>query len=104
MSQTLLPKLEGPLERVGFILKSGEIVEVPNVCAKPEEGFDVSGEDIVKYADTSVATWHTHPGGNNNLSVSDFNTFLNWPELDHYIVGTNGVRRYYVEQGEVLIG
>ncbi|MES0134517.1 hypothetical protein NKJ88_06075 [Mesorhizobium sp. M0016] len=93
----------GDVERVGFVLKNGKVIEVQNICENPAEGFDVSGEDIALYALTARATWHTHPNASHNLSANDFNTFLNWPELDHYIIGNDGIRKYIVEDGEVLI-
>lgn len=102
-SEILIELYDPLVERVGFILKSGEVIEVQNICEKPEEGFDVSGEDIAKYGLDAIATWHTHPNASNNLSMNDHEMFLNWPELSHYIVGTNGVRCYVVEDGEVLI-
>ena len=101
--KTLLAYFEGEKERVGFVLDDGTIVEVENICPDPENGFDVSGTDIIEYLDRSVATWHTHPGETNNLSVGDYNTFLSWPYHRHYIVGINGVREYYIEEGEVLV-
>lgn len=94
---------EGEFERVGFILKTGEIVEVPNTAINPKESFDVSGEDIIKFELIAAATWHTHPGQDSNLSFDDFQAFLNWPEMDHYIIGTDGVTKYIVEDGEVLL-
>jgi|HigsolmetaAR201D_1030396.scaffolds.fasta_scaffold33936_2 Predicted metal-dependent protease of the PAD1/JAB1 superfamily len=102
--EQLKEKYDPKVERVGFILKNGEIVEVENVCPEPEEGFDVKGEDILKYGEDAYATWHTHPTSDCNLSMNDYETFLNWPELEHFIVGTDGVRRYIIEDGEVLIG
>lgn len=100
--EKLKKKYDPHKERVGFVLKNGKIVEVDNVCEKPEEGFDVRGEDILKYTPQAKATWHTHPNADSNLSANDYETFMNWPELDHYIVGTDGVRRFYVEAGELL--
>lgn len=99
---SLLSKLEGPNERVGFVLKSGEIVEVENVCDKPEEGFEVSTADLAKYINDICATWHTHPGKDSNLSMNDWYGFLNFPDLDHYIVGTDGVSHYRVQNGKVI--
>ena len=99
----LLTYFEGEKERVGFVLRDGTLVEVANHCSDPENGFEVSGEDIIRYTDDAVATWHTHPGETNNLSVGDYQTFLSWPNLRHFIIGTNGIREYYVEDGEVLI-
>lgn len=103
ITKALQDKYDPKVERVGFVLKTGEIVEVENVCVNPEEGFDVKGEDILKYALHAYATWHTHPKSDNNLSANDYETFLSWPDLDHFIVGTDGVRRYVVEDGELLV-
>lgn len=99
----LLNLYEGPLERVGFILKNDEIVEVENICEDPTQGFDVRGEDLIKYAGDAAATWHTHPDEDSNLSAGDWHSFRNWPELDHYIIGKDGVTKYVVEDGDVLV-
>lgn len=99
----LLSLYEGPNERVGFILKTGEIVEVDNICAEPTEGFDVRGADIIRYTPIAVATWHTHPDEDSNLSAGDFQSFLNWPDLEHYIIGNDGVTKFRVEDGDVYV-
>jgi proteasome lid subunit RPN8/RPN11 len=104
VEKSLLKKYDDEVEHVGFILPHGKLVEVENTSANPAESFDVSGEDIIKYEQTAVASWHTHPGDNSNLSVGDMETFLNWPEWDHYIVGNDGITKYIVRDGEVLIG
>ena len=96
-------KYGGDLERVGFILSDDTLVEVQNICDKPEGGFDVSGEDLVLHMDNAVASWHTHPNTTSNLSVGDFDSFLNYPKLRHFIIGSDGITEYYVEDGEVLI-
>lgn len=103
LTNCLLSKLDGSLERVGFVLKSGEVIEVENKCDNPEEGFDVSGTDIIRYSGDAVATWHTHPNVTANLSMNDYETFLNWSELDHYIIGTDGVVKYIVVEGELIV-
>lgn len=90
-------------ERVGFILKNGVIVEVDNTAEDPTVAFNVKGEDIQAHGDEAIATWHTHPDRDYNLSGEDYETFLQWPNLDHYIIGNNGVRKYVVEFNEVLI-
>jgi proteasome lid subunit RPN8/RPN11 len=91
---------EGP-ERCGFIV-AGEVIEVPNICAQPAEGFQMRGEDILRYAEHAEAMWHTHPGAPSNLSVDDYTAFLNWPGLLHYVVGSDGVRCFKVVKGAVL--
>lgn len=89
-------------ERVGFVLKDGSTVEISNICQDPKNGFDVDGADLLRYLDDAVATWHTHPNATSNLSVGDLQSYLNYPELTHYIAGTDGVATYYVENGRVL--
>ncbi len=98
---TLKDKLtEGP-ERVGFILANGDVVEVENVCSEPMNGFEVSGEDLIKHQD-AIGSWHTHPGQNSNLSTNDWYGFRSWSEWTHFIVGTDGVQSYRVDEGRVL--
>ncbi len=105
MLQEFLKKIyDDKIEHVGFVLPNDEMVEVKNMSDNPEGSFDVSGEDILKYEDIAVATWHTHPNGSSNLSAGDMETFLNWPNLDHFIVGTDGITKYVVKDNEVLIG
>lgn len=94
--------IEGP-ERGGFITQTGEIVELTNIADDPNEGFypDI---DLValSHLDTAIATWHSHPGASANLSVEDWHTFVNYPDLSHAIIGTDGVRWYRVENGVVV--
>lgn len=87
----------GP-ERIGFILEDGTIVETENVCPEPEKGFKYRPEDLIKYGDRAIASWHTHPGQHANLSLADHEGFQNYPKWKHYIVGKDGVRCYVVKQ------
>jgi proteasome lid subunit RPN8/RPN11 len=103
ITSRLLELYEGPHERCGFVLKTGEIVEVVNICQTPEMGFDMCGDDLIKYSPIAAASWHTHPDEDSNLSAGDYQSFLNWPELEHYIVGNDGVTKYVVEAGDVLV-
>ena len=65
----------------------------------------MSPEDIMEHLldSETVATWHTHPGETSVLSVGDYDTFTSYPQLDHYIVGKDGVQRYEVDPEGVLI-
>ncbi|MDH7796438.1 proteasome lid subunit RPN8/RPN11 [Beijerinckia sp. GAS462] len=72
------------------------------MCEKPEAGFEIDGMDLLQYEDRTFASWHTHPGSDNNLSVGDMHTFLNYPDWRHYIVGTDGTAEYFVEEGKLL--
>jgi proteasome lid subunit RPN8/RPN11 len=100
--EKLLPYLNETHERVGFILKDGKVVEVENICEDTASGFEVKGTDILFYLDKAVATWHTHPGTTSNLSTHDHYAFRNFPNWKHYIVGTDGVACYVIENGAVI--
>lgn len=90
-------------ERVGFILKDGSFVEVPNVSGDPEKGFEIDGRDILAHLASAKGTWHTHPGQDANLSMADYRAFIQFPDWEHWIVGANkDLRRYFVEDGVVL--
>lgn len=95
-------------ERLGFILASGDVIELTNAHDDPEMGAQFKSSDIYRYlysddaADLGVtATWHTHPAESNSLSGEDYPAFKSHPKLSHYIVGNNGVRRYYIEEGTI---
>lgn len=94
-------------ERIGFILDNDEIVELLNDHDDPENGAKFRSADLYAYLydDKRVvnvkATWHTHPSATSNLSGDDYIAFRNHPQIDHYIIGNDGVTRYYVENGVV---
>lgn len=91
----------GP-ERVGFILRDETIVEVDNIAPNPENGFSVRADDIIRYEDEAIATWHTHPNSLANLSAEDYVGFRNYPLLRHYIVGKDGIRCFVVVNDTVV--
>lgn len=93
---------EGP-ERVGFIV-AGKIHETLNISPEPSKQFMVPAEDILKYliSGKATATFHTHPNGTCNLSVDDYTAFLNYPEIQHIIIGKDGIRVYGVYDGAVI--
>lgn len=101
---SLKPFLTPGPERVGFILKDLSVVEVNNICQDPENGFEVDTDDLMKYEDDIVATWHTHPGEGqtSNLSVADYLSFQNYPEWRHLIIGCDGISMFEVVNGKVL--
>jgi proteasome lid subunit RPN8/RPN11 len=78
----------GAEERCGLIGAAGEVIEVANIHAEPANGFHM--EPICFLAAVkagAVATWHTHPGKDPNLSEEDRVGFLAWPSLQHHILG-----------------
>lgn len=91
-----------PYERVGVVLRDGTIVEMLNVSPQPEESFLVDPAEMLRYEDEMVATWHTHPKTDSNLSGDDYLTFTMWPDQLHLIIGTDGVKGYVVKKGSVV--
>jgi proteasome lid subunit RPN8/RPN11 len=100
--ETLRSKYDEELEHVGFVLTDGSIVECENISTTPAEAFDVSAEDLDRYCDEAVATWHTHPGAGSNLSVGDLETFLLWNTMLHYIVGKDDITCYRASGRSVI--
>lgn len=92
---------EGP-ERCGFILRDNSIVEVENLALNNNDGFEMSGKDILSYMYEAIGSWHTHPGSPSNLSMGDYDGFFNFKGMDHYIVGIDGIRRYYFKDDMLL--
>ena len=90
-------------ERCGFILKSGEIVEVPNIAPNPQHEFEVSEEDFEKYYSEVAASWHTHTNDFSNLSLSDYYTFQGLPEWDHWVVSKYKMVKFILKSGCVII-
>lgn len=78
-------------------------MECKNNCEDPNNGFEFSLEDQLKLdeADT-LGTFHTHPGQSNNLSYEDYESFMAYPSLIHYIVGIEGVKSYKVLEGKLV--
>ena len=89
-------------ERCGFVLKDGSIVESLNQAEETSFAFKISCDFIRQYEDQTYASWHTHPGENSNLSCEDYRAFMNYPEWDHFIIGNDGVRRFFIEDGYLL--
>lgn len=89
---------EGP-ERCGLILDTGEVIETENIAEDTLEAFEIPAEDMLQYELNLTGTWHTHPGQSANLSHEDYAGFLAWPDLDHHIIGADGLRTYRV--GEI---
>lgn len=57
--------------------------------------------DRLDEADT-LATFHTHPGQSANLSYEDYESFMGYPYLTHYIIGADGIKSYRVVNGRLL--
>lgn len=94
-------------ERCGVILKDTTVVEITNVASDKTTSYKMCPKELLPIIDDVVATWHTHPDSDPNLSEEDRVGFLMWPKLAHYIVGRRAgkvvVEKYRVEDGFVLI-
>lgn len=94
-------------ERCGFITKRGAVVEVPNTHPHPSTGFRICPKRIIEAIKKGhIATWHTHPNTDPNLSGEDYECFITWDSMVHYIVGVRDglitVTRFAVEDGVVI--
>jgi len=95
-------------ERCGLILKDGSIVEIENIAEEKTDGYDMNPAAVLPFleADLIAGTWHTHPGGDPNLSGEDYAGFLAYPDLEHSIIGWRDgqvtVARYKIENGLVI--
>lgn len=92
-------------ERGGFITKDGFVIEVENAHLDKENFFMFSCDDLDKLDDEDViATFHTHPGKSSNLSKEDYDAFVNWEKLLHFIIGKDKISCYKVsERGTVIV-
>ena len=90
----------GP-ERGGVILVDGTVIELENISGD-EDSYRLDPSDLLPHIDDLAGTWHTHPNATANLSVEDAETYLLWPDLTHYVVGTDGVRAYRVKGSLVV--
>ena len=109
MHKTLKKKLldlynDSGVERVGVILSDTKLVELENIAPNPQTQFLISAEDTLEYLLSGKAkgTFHTHPNASANLSVDDYTAFLNYPDIQHIIVGKDGIKIYEVADGAVI--
>lgn len=90
------------VEHCGLVLTDGTILETLNTHTTPENGFVIPAKEMLKHEDQLLGTWHTHPNDVANLSQSDFAGFSQWPQLQHFIVGVDGVRCFKVGNGLIV--
>lgn len=97
----LKPKLKptDTVERCGFVLQDGRAFQCENEHPDPSKGFMIPVAMLVDNEDMLLGTWHTHPNQSAALSQEDYIGFSQWPELTHFIIGTDGVRAYRVIDG-----
>ena len=89
------------LEKCGFILEDGTVVECENTSPNPERGFQIDQAEIDKYNNISVF-WHSHPSDDLNLSLEDYFNFLKYPEQRHRIYGSTEYAEYFVRRNFVM--
>lgn len=92
-------------ERGGYITSSFKIYEVENVHPQKDNNFMFSTEDLEKLeSEDVIGTFHTHPNKTSNLSKEDYEAFVNWEKLLHFIIGKDKITCYKVsERGTVVI-
>lgn len=95
-------------ERCGLVLKDGTLIEIENVAEEKTDGYDMNPLAVLPFLekDLIAETWHTHPGGDPNLSGEDYSGFLAYPELVHNIIGVRAgkvtITRWRIEHGLVI--
>lgn len=90
-------------ERCGVILVGGDIRELPNTHDNPSNEFSMDLAAAGLKNEDIIASWHTHGHGHANLSVEDYVSFQARPGWEHYIVGSEEVRRYVVDGTKVYV-
>lgn len=97
----------GAAERCGLVLADGTLAEVDNIHPEPARGFEMCPKAFLLVVADAVATWHTHPGKDPNLSQEDRNGFRQWPNLIHHIVGIRdgepAVHSFKVVEGGIVV-
>lgn len=89
-------------ERCGVVLNDGTIVELPNRSSSPSNSFSMLESDFEPYREQAIATWHTHPRGPNNLSIDDYNTFVELEDYYHLILTHQSISLYKTIDGHVM--
>lgn len=92
-------------EMGGYITKDGLVFEVNNAHPDKENNFMFSCDDLDKLdSDDVIGTFHTHPNKSSNLSKEDYDAFVNWEKLLHFIIGQDKINCYKVsDRGTVII-
>lgn len=92
-------------ERGGYITSENIAFEVNNIHPQADNNFMFSCEDLDKLDSNDViATFHTHPNKTSNLSKEDYDSFVNWEKLLHFIIGKDKISCYKVsDRGTVVI-
>lgn len=94
-------------EICGVVRADGTVIFIANVHPNPVEGFVMEPKAFLEEVEAgAIATWHTHPASDPNLSQEDMAGFLAWPKLKHFIIGIRDgephAAEYKVENGVVI--
>lgn len=102
LAENLISRLTD-VERAGFVLSTGEVIEMTNISDEPAEHFRADDVEVLEHIDKEIAAlWHTHPAGTSVLSPDDWKTFLDWPSAQHIIVAPDGIAFYGVKGRGVI--
>lgn len=95
--------MSADVERAGFVVKSGRLIELENKAENPSRDFLADPADVLAHMRKDiVALWHTHPHTSANLSSEDWQSFIGWPELEHIIISPDEIRFYGVKGAGVI--
>lgn len=92
------------IEKGGYIA-DGIIYECENESSNPIDFFKMKVSDLEEMEKKETeCTFHTHVNGSMNLTMDDYQAFIDWGHLKHIIVGKDGVKCYAVnENGNVVV-
>lgn len=91
-------------ERGGYITSDFKIVEVENIATEKDNNFMFKCDDLEKLESSDIiATFHTHVKKSSNLSKEDYDSFLNWEKLLHFIIGQDKISCYKVTDKATVI-
>ncbi len=90
-------------ERFGLVLDDWSIVEFSNQSPTPNLDLVVDRAAVAPHLPRAIATWHTHPKNNVNLSSADYAMFLTLPGLTHYIATETRLRAFRVLNKRVML-
>lgn len=92
-----------PFEVCGFVMESGELLEIRNISLAPQRHFKMDRQQLVEKLaprdpdDFIAGIWHTHPRGTTMPSHTDLDGIkcgAIQPNWAYYIVTAEGVFEY----------
>ena len=96
VQKELISLWNSSVERCGYVMDTGEVVEAKNIASDPSKNFCMDIDDLIeifcgKDPRKVVGMFHTHPSNSTSPSKTDI---IGWPgsrNLRYWIVTNDGV-------------